>query len=113
MSAHDPYPTGTYVKGDQTRQADTAADAVQAAFDGFSFVPQDSDVATATASVNSNDPQDVRTDESGEDGSDASDEDGSYEFDQNAEFSDDQAEPLTTDHFDFDRPSDTSATPDS
>jgi hypothetical protein len=29
------YKPGTYVKGDQARQADTASDAVAAVFDGF------------------------------------------------------------------------------
>lgn len=57
--ANDPYPTGTYVKGDQTRVADTAADAVQAVFDGFTRVQEDSDVANGFAAVNGNDPQHV------------------------------------------------------
>lgn len=61
MNSENPYPTGTYVKGDQTRTADTAADAVQAVFDGFKRVQEDSDVASGFAAVNDNDPESVRT----------------------------------------------------
>jgi len=108
-----PYQPGTYVKGEETRRVESVRDAVQATFDGFTRQPEDGDVALGTASVNSNDPEAVRTEESGEDGSDASDADGDYEFEQNAEFSDDQAEVLDESHFDTSRPSDSSAQPDS
>jgi hypothetical protein len=64
-SEYEGYKPGTYVKGDATRVADTVADAVQAAFDGYTRLQTDADVAGPLAAVNANDPEAVRTDESG------------------------------------------------
>jgi hypothetical protein len=100
----DPYPTGTYVKGDQTRSVTSTADAVQAAFDGFQRVQEDSDVAQPSAAVNDNDPESFQ-----EDHRSLNEE---YDFDKVAEHSDDQADVLPDEHFESDAPTSTSATPD-
>ena len=97
-----PYEPGTYVKGDQTRVADTTADAVQAVFDGFSRQTSEADVAFGTAAVNDNDPESVRSDEP------EADED---ELDEEPEDDEDDEDP--TPGFDDESPSDTSATPNS
>ena len=87
-TTQDPYPTGTYKKGDKTRRAETTADAVQAVFDGYKRVQEDADVAGPTAAVNDNDPESTRSATEGE--------------------GDESATPA----FESDAPSDTSATPD-
>lgn len=46
--ATESYAQGVYVKGDQTRVANTKADAVQAVFDGFAPVKSNSEDSSAS-----------------------------------------------------------------
>lgn len=123
--ANDPYPTGTYAKdGAPDLKVETTRDAVQAAFDGYHRVQEDSDVQeSGFAAVNDNDPESPLRDSEDPDEAPNRNLNEDYDFDQNAEFSDDQADhledgPVTEgDHpdaeeFQGDTVSDTAATPD-